>query len=180
MNDNTASAAYSFVTGYFASGYLYGQRAHGNNFLGSAVVGTAQYSDLIASRLASLSSGGSTDLSLDGTGTSNLLIPTGSNRQWTAKVRASAFVSAVSSTTLVLGDSYAAEYTLLFKKVGGTSTLVGVNSANIISDTNMITSSFSFSVGASQDLKITFNAPDTASSDTFRTTARIELTEIAY
>ena len=81
---------------------------------------------------------------------------------------------------MVLGDSYSAEYTLLFKKVGGTSTLVGVNSANIISDTNMITSSFSFSAGASQELKITFNAPNTASSDTFRTVAKLEVTEIAY
>jgi hypothetical protein len=44
----------------------------------------------------------------------------------------------------------------------------------------MISASFSFSAGASQELKITFNAPSTASSDTFRTVAKLEISEIAY
>ena len=72
------------------------------------------------------------------------------------------------------------EYTLLFKKVGGTSSVVGVNAGNIIYDTNMATAAFTFAAGASQDLQITFKAPTTASATTFRCVAKVELVEVAY
>ena len=72
------------------------------------------------------------------------------------------------------------EYTLLFKKVGGVSSVVGVTAGNIIYDTNMVTATFTFAAGASQDLQITFKAPTTASATTFRCVARVELTEVAY
>jgi hypothetical protein len=173
------SSGYAATTSGIGSlAYLFTQDSRSTGIF--SLSGDAQRSLLLARRESALSSGSSHDLSLDGTGSTNLLIPTGNNRQWTARVRTSAFTSAVSGTTLILGDSYTAEYSLLFKKVGGVSSLVGVNSSNIIADANMIDASFSFSAGTSQELKITFNAPSAASSDTFRTVAEIEMIEIAY
>jgi hypothetical protein len=141
--------------------------------------GQSQQSYLTARREASLNSAATTVLSLDGTGTTNLIVPEGNNRLWAVKVVATAFVS-VAGGTLVLGDSYMGEFTLLFKRVGGTSSVVGVSAGNIIYDTNMATAAFTFAAGASQDLQITFKAPTTASATTFRCVAKVELVEVAY
>lgn len=172
-----ATAENSFASGNRASAYLFGQNSRANGqFVGS---GDSQQSLLTARREASLNSAATTVLSLDGTGTTNLIIPSGNNRLWAVKVVATAFVS-VAGGTLVLGDSYMGEFTMLFKRVGGTSSVVGVNSANLIYDTNMATAAFTFAAGASQDLQITFKAPTTASATTFRCVAKVELVEVAY
>ena len=178
-NDTVASGRNSLCTGYFSNAYLYGQKAHSGNFIGAAVQGNCQFSELNPYKLDTLNSGATTVLSLDGTGTTNLIIPNGNNRLWAVKVVATAFVS-VAGGTLVLGDSYMGEFTLLFKRVGGTSSVVGVNAGNIIYDTNMATAAFTFAAGASQDLQITFKAPTTASATTFRCVAKVELVEVAY
>jgi len=175
---NTASAKYSNSTGLGAVAYLQGMQAYSTSggFVGN---GEAQISNLVPLRSASLNSGATTVLSLDNTGVTNLIIPSGNNRLWAVKVVATAFVS-VAGGTLVLGDSYMGEFTLLFKRVGGTSSVVGVNAGNIIYDTNMATAAFTFAAGASQDLQITFKAPTTASATTFRCVAKVELVEVAY
>jgi len=180
-----ATDTYSIALGAYTRSYLYGQLAHsGNDFNKSygtsGTVGESQISFLNPSKIDTLSSAGTTVLSLDGTGTTNLIIPYGNDRLWAAKITATAFVSAVSGTTLVLGDSYMAEYTVLFKKVGGVSSVVGTNAGSVIADTNMISSAFTFSAGASQELAITFKAPTTANADTFRCVAKVELVEVAY
>ena len=172
-----ASGDYSYGFGTYLSAYLRGQfTTSGTNF---SDFGLCQQSILVANRQAALASSATTVLSLDGTGVTNLIIPNGNNRLWAVKVVATAFVS-VAGGTLVLGDSYMGEYTLLFKKVGGVSSVVGVTSGNIIYDTNMVSAAFTFAAGASQDLQITFKAPTTASATTFRCVARVELTEVAY
>jgi len=175
---NTASAKYSNSTGLGAVAYLQGMQAYSTSggFVGN---GEAQISNLVPLRSASLNSGATTVLSLDNTGVTNLIIPNGNNRLWAVKVVATAFVS-VAGGTLVLGDSYMGEFTLLFKRVGGTSSVVGVSAGNIIYDTNMATAAFTFAAGASQDLQITFKAPTTASATTFRCVAKVELVEVAY
>lgn len=173
----SATAESSFASGNRSSAYLLGQNARANGFFVGS--GDAQNSNLTARRAATLTTGGTTVLSLDGTGTTNLIIPSGNNRLWAVKVVATAFVS-VAGGTLVLGDSYMGEFTLLFKRVGGTSSVVGVNAGNIIYDTNMATAAFTFAAGASQDLQITFKAPTTASATTFRCVAKVELVEVAY
>ncbi len=174
---NTATVA----MGLSSLAYLYSQISNSSGtFTGfSAQRGDAQQSLLTARRSAVLTTGGTTVLSLDGTGTTNLIVPEGNNRLWAVKVVATAFVS-VAGGTLVLGDSYMGEFTLLFKRVGGTSSVVGVNAGNIIYDTNMATAAFTFAAGASQDLQITFKAPTTASATTFRCVAKVELVEVAY
>jgi hypothetical protein len=188
---NTATSSYGSAFGFgtnvsgnsalgfggYASAYLEAQLSQGSGRF--AATGDAQNSVVTPRREATLTTGGTTVLSLDGTGTTNLIIPSGNNRLWAVKVVATAFVS-VAGGTLVLGDSYMGEFTLLFKRVGGTSSVVGVNSANLIYDTNMATAAFTFAAGASQDLQITFKAPTTASATTFRCVAKVELVEVAY
>jgi hypothetical protein len=175
--NNSSNISYGTAAGFHATSHLYGEFSYASGrFTNSS---DAQQSLLTARREAALNSAATTVLSLDGTGTTNLLIPNGNNRLWSAKITATAFVS-IAGGTLVLGDSYMGEYTLLFKKVGGVSSVVGVNAGNIIYDTNMVTAAFTFAVGASQDLQITFKAPTTASATTFRCVARVELTEVAY
>jgi len=197
-NNNTINSAFSVISGgvqnqitaagpadlyatiaggYRAQGYLYGGTFSAAGYF--AAQGDAQQSLLTARRESTLTSAATTVLSLDGTGTTNLIIPNGNNRLWAVKVVATAFVS-VAGGTLVLGDSYMGEFTLLFKRVGGTSSVVGVNAGNIIYDTNMATAAFTFAAGASQDLQITFKAPTTASATTFRCVAKVELVEVAY
>lgn len=177
-NQVKSTAPNSLATGYGTVAYLFGQQT-GGGISYTIPEGAYQYSQVMAARLASLNSAATTVLSLDGTGTTNLIIPSGNNRLWAVKVVATAFVS-VAGGTLVLGDSYMGEFTLLFKRVGGTSSVVGVNSANLIYDTNMATAAFTFAAGASQDLQITFKAPTTASATTFRCVAKVELVEVAY
>ena len=177
---NNAISNYSLAQGYVTQTNLLGQIAFsGTAFTFPNERGFCQQSLLTANRAATLNSAATTVLSLDGTGTTNLIIPSGNNRLWAVKVVATAFVS-VAGGTLVLGDSYMGEFTLLFKRVGGTSSVVGVNSANLIYDTNMATAAFTFAAGASQDLQITFKAPTTASATTFRCVAKVELVEVAY
>ena len=177
---NNAISNYSLAQGYVTRTDLLGQIAFsGTAFAFPNERGFCQQSLLTANRAATLNSAATTVLSLDGTGTTNLIIPSGNNRLWAVKVVATAFVS-VAGGTLVLGDSYMGEFTLLFKRVGGTSSVVGVNSANLIYDTNMATAAFTFAAGASQDLQITFKAPTTASATTFRCVAKVELVEVAY
>jgi hypothetical protein len=183
-NQTYATADYSFAFGERGKSYLHGQVSqstmnyfHGNS---SPYYGTGQASTLTAWRFNQvLSSGDSTVLTLNGSGTAELLIPD-TDKLWAAKITATAAVSANSGTTLVNGDSYMAEYTVLFKKVGGTSSVVGTNAGNIIHDTNMAGATFTFAAGASQDLQITFNAPTAASADTFRCVAKVELVETAF
>ena len=175
---NRANATNAIVmSGTQGLGYLFSQIVSSPNTFSAQ--GDCQSSTVNAFKSASLNSAATTVLSLDGTGTTNLIIPSGNNRLWAVKVVATAFVS-VAGGTLVLGDSYMGEFTLLFKRVGGTSSVVGVNSANLIYDTNMATAAFTFAAGASQDLQITFKAPTTASATTFRCVAKVELVEVAY
>jgi hypothetical protein len=176
---NRAGSDYCIVLGGIQSqAYLRNQLVANSNS-GTTDWSDNQLSQLSAYRYPTLTTGATATLSLDGTGTTNLIIPNGNNRLWAVKVVATAFVS-VAGGTLVLGDSYMGEFTLLFKRVGGTSSVVGVNAGNIIYDTNMATAAFTFAAGASQDLQITFKAPTTASATTFRCVAKVELVEVAY
>jgi hypothetical protein len=175
---NTASAHYSSVLGgYKTLSYLYGQQSQANGAF--SFIGDSQKTQLVARKTATLSSGGTTKLSLDGTGVTNLLIPDGTNRVWGVEINAVSTAS-VAGGTVALGNSFQGKYVLLFKKIGGVSTIVGVNTATSTYDTNMSTATFTFSVGASQDLEINFNAPTTATSTTFKIVATLSITEVAY
>ena len=175
---NTASGIGSFAVGQGSSSYLYGQNATAAYKF--AANGDAQQSLLTSRAISAVTSGGTVTLSLDGSGTANLIIPNGNNRAWNVVVNTITVCTVVSGGTLTVGDAHAGEYKFLFKRVGGTSTISPITTSSEVADTSMATASFSFSAGTSQQMAITFNSPNTANNSTFRAVAKVALTEVAW
>jgi len=87
------------------------------------------------------------------------------------------------ATGVTVGDIITQVQTLGFKRIGGTSSVVGTaNTISTNADTSMSTATMTYSAGASQELALTFTAPTFAGggSITCRVVAKIELTEVAY
>lgn len=177
-----ATNTYSMASGYQIESYLYGQFVRGNGALSNSA--SCQYSDVLSRRLAILNSAATTVLSLDGTGTTNLIIPYQNNRTWNVKVSTVAVVSAITGTAtgVTVGDSFMENRNLLFKRVSGTSSVVGVGTVEIISDTSMATALMTYTAGASQELALTFTAPTFVGggSLTIRVVSKVILVEVAY
>ena len=147
--------------------------------------GTSQMSEMPAARSIALTTAATTNLSLDGTGVTNLIIPTGTNRAWNVTIKTIVFVSAITGTAtgITVGDVYSENKYLLFKKVGGISSIVGtVETLNIKSTGSMNTANLIITAGASQEMAITFTAPTFlgGGSITCRIVSKIELTEVAF
>jgi hypothetical protein len=179
---NTASGYASYALGYRTEAYLRGQLTIGENF---STNGDAQASQLVARKFDDLTTGGTTVLSLDGTGTTNLIIPNGNNRVWNVVASWSAIVTGTSGTTtgVNVGDVITQSNAFAFKKIGGTSSIVGsVTDLATHSDSGMSSASMGYSAGASQELALTFTAPTFTGggSVTLRIVNKIMLTEVAY
>jgi hypothetical protein len=181
-----SNASYSFSSGSGRS-YLFNQKSHGNRWFsnaGNAEFGSRQFSELIAFAESSLNSASTTILSLDGTGTTNLIIPFGNRRAWNVKVETIAVVTLITGTAtgVSVGDALMQDDTLLFTRVSGTSSVIGVNNTNIIASTSMGSASMSYSAGASQELQITFTAPTFVGggSVTCRVVSKVSLVEVAW
>jgi hypothetical protein len=168
-----------------------GLQARGFNFAGHylasgmfATQGDAQQSLLTARNSSALTTGATLVLSLDGTGTTNLIIPSGNNRAWNVTIDTIAVVTAITGTAtgVSVGDTYEEKATMSFKRVGGTSSLVALGSREQIYDTSMATAIMNFSAGASQQLQIQFQAPAFAGggSITCRVVSKVSLVEVAY
>jgi hypothetical protein len=203
-SQNVASGDYSFATGERESyatahssiahgsrgkAYLRGQIVQSNttyNYNNHApYYGIAQASTLVAQTTnQSLLSGGTVSLSIDGSGTTNLIIPDGNNRAWNATIETVAIVTAISGTAtgVSVGNSFLQNDTVLFKRVGGTSSVVGSSNNLLISDDALSTASMNYSAGASQELALTFQAPTFAGGGTvtFRVVSKVSLVEVAY
>jgi hypothetical protein len=113
------------------------------------------------------------------TGATNYLIPLSSNCTWSVTVDFTAACSTAGGTVAV-GDSFLGKYTVLYKRVNGTASIVGINGAVTVADASMSTSQVLFTAGASQDLRITFKAPSTASSTGFKLRADVYFTELTF
>jgi hypothetical protein len=179
----TANAQYSRAMGYYALGYLYGQTTIANGLFSSQ--SDAQQSLLTARKLDILTTAATTVLSLDGTGTTNLIIPNGNNRAWNVQIDTIAVVTAITGTAtgVTVGDCYRETKQLLFKRIGGTSSIVGtVDTSAIKSDSGMSTASITISAGGSQQMAITFTGPTFAGggSVTCRVVSKVMLVEVAY
>jgi len=177
-----SEAENSFVTGNRTLGYLYGQNANASGrFTGN---GDAQQSLLTARKSDTLASASTTVLSLDGTGTTNLIIPDGSNRAWNVTVKWVAVVTAANGAAGIIdGDSIASTEQLLFKRVAGTSSVVGsASTISTHSDASMAGCSMAYTAGASQELALTFTGPTFAAGGPVdcRIVAKVELTEVAW
>jgi hypothetical protein len=182
---NQATSLYSVASGFYALTYLRQQRSLGSRYDSVGSVGDSQLSELIACRLSSLTTAAITVLSLDGTGTTNLIIPNGNNRAWNVQIDTIAVVTAITGTAtgISIGDCYRETKQLLFKRIGGTSSIVGtVDTSAIKSDSGMSTAAITISAGGSQQMAITFTAPSFAGggSVTCRVVSKVSLVEVAY
>jgi hypothetical protein len=86
----------TIVGGLQCLGYQYGSISSASGRF--STTGDAQVSQLIARREATLTTGGTTVLSLDGTGVTNLIIPEGNNRVWNVVASWTAVVTAITGT----------------------------------------------------------------------------------
>ena len=173
-----AQAENSFASGNRSFAYLLGQNSRANGrFVAN---GDAQQSYLTARKSDTLNSAGTTVLSLDGTGTTNLIIPNANNRAWNVTVKWVAVCTATGSGTTAVGDVAIATDSFMFKKVGGTSSIGILTNLQNSQDATMAGATCSYAVGGSQDLQITFTAPASANATTFRVVAKVELTEVAW
>ena len=185
---NQATSTYSVASGQYAITYLAQQRTIANRFDALGNPSDSQISDLIACRLATLNTGGTTVLSLDGTGVSNLIIPRGNNRAWNVQVNWVAVVTAISGTAtgISVGDVVTSVDLLGFKRVGGTSSASAHTSAAtklmVTSPAQYAGCSIAYTAGASQEMAMAFTGPTFAGggSVTMRIVARVELSEVAW
>lgn len=182
-NSETQSNASSSATiGSRTNAYLYGQFAHAADRF--SALGDAQQSTLVARKSDTLASAATTVLSLDGTGTTNLIIPDGNNRAWNVTVKWVAVVTAANGAAGIIdGDSIASTEQLLFKRVAGTSSVVGsASTLSTHSDASMVGCSMAYTAGASQELALTFTGPTFAAGGPVdcRIVAKVELTEVAW
>ena len=184
---NTASGLSSMISGYRGTAYLQSQTTIGNTpqSWGAPYYGLSQASNLVSCKLATLTTAQTSSLSLDGTGTTNLIIPNGNNRAWNVTIDTIAVVTAITGTAtgVSVGHCYSETKQLLFKRIGGTSSIVGtVDTSAIKSDSGMSTASITISAGASQQMALTFTAPTFAGggSVTCRVVSKVSLVECAY
>jgi hypothetical protein len=181
---NQATALSSFVSGYRAIAYLRGQITNGYTpqSWDNPYYGLAQSSELVASSsVVALTSGATTDLTIDG----DLIIPLGTNRFWNVEIKYIAIISAITGTAtgMSVGDIKSQNVEIALKKYLGTSTLVGGGIYSTAQEnSSMSTASLSLSIGGSQNLRLTFTAPTFVGggSVTCRVVAKVELTEVSY
>jgi hypothetical protein len=127
-------------------------------------------------------------LSLDGTGVTNLIIPTGTNRMWNVQVRWVAVVTTITGTAtgVTVGDTKVSTDLLAVAKRGGVTTVGAHTSAgtSVIETTagSLTTVNIVYTAGASQEMAITFTGPTFlgGGSVTMRVVAAISLTEVSY
>jgi len=176
-----ATGQYSFSLGNESLSYLQSsQSLSGGQF---SAAGDAQQSLLTARRESTLTSAATTLLFLDGASTN--IIPNGNNRAWNVQIDTIAVVTAITGTAtgISVGHCYRETKQLLFKRIGGTSSIVGtVDTSAIKSDSGMSTASITISAGGSQQMAITFTGPSFlgGGSVTCRVVSKVSLVECAY
>ena len=185
-----ADSELSFALGGRPRTYLWGQFAQSSVLFSygnyAPFYGIAQASTLTPYRInASLLSGASFNLSLDGSGTLNLIIPDGDNRVWNVVVESIAVIDSISGTAtgVSVGDVYIETKKLLFKRRSGTSSIVGsVDTSGVKSDTSMTTAAFTITAGGSQQMEITFTAPTFAGGGSVfcKVMSKVSLVELTY
>jgi hypothetical protein len=179
---NCATGCFSSTIGINACSYLYAQNAISSGQF--SATGDAQSSTLISRRSAgSLTSGATMTLSLDGTGTTNLIIPP-TGKTWAVKIQYASRVVGVSgsATGVTNNDSKTQTQEIGVKNIGGVTTILSgsPNNGIALEDPSMNTASMSYSVGASNEIVMTFTAPIFAGggSLTIKAVATLSITEV--
>lgn len=183
---NNAISNYSLAQGYVTETRLLGQVAFsGTGYNFPFERGFCQQSLLTANREATLTTGGTTVLSLDGTGTTNLIIPYLNNRMWKVKVEYVGTITTITGTAtgLAVGNSVYGEENFGFKRLAGTSTMGPIMNETQSSDNAIMdTCALAVTAGASQEMALTFTGPTFAGggSVTMRVVAKVALVEVAF
>jgi hypothetical protein len=179
---NCASGCFSSTLGSNSLAYLYGQNALASGQFSAR--GDAQSSTLISRRSAgSLTSGATMLLSLDGTGVTNLIIPP-TGKTWAVKIQYASRIVGVSGTAtgVTNNDSKTQTQEIGVKNIGGVTTILSgsPNNGIALEDPSMNTASMSYSVGASNEIVMTFTAPIFAGggSLTIKAVATLSITEV--
>jgi hypothetical protein len=164
------------------------QSALYNQFSTLGFGGIGQASDLKSYRTASLTTGATTVLSLDGTGVTNLIIPSGANRMWNVQVRWVAVVTTITGTAtgVTVGDTKVSTDLLAVAR-RSTITTVGTHTSAGTSVIETIAGSLTavnivYSAGPSEQMAITFTGPTFLGGGTvtMQVVAKVELTEVYY
>ena len=174
-NESRAIGSQSLVGGN--QGYA----LNANSFVmgGQAIsaIGDAQHSQIVARNFGSLASTGTFNLTI---GTNDIQLY-GTNRvyqiilNWTAVCNVSAGVGNPS-----VGDMIGETQILTYKKVGGTTSQVGTtNTLHTNSDASMAAATLTTSV-VGNNIRLTFTAPTTTGSNTYRALATLYVSEVAW
>jgi len=188
-----ASNDYIFAHGEFAVSGLYGSLTKANGRFTSSVIsnnGLAQTHSVIARREAALTSGATTILSLDGTGTTNLINITSNNAvsggAYTFRINYIAIVISISGTAtgVTIGDVKTQNIEIGAKSVNNLpAVLVGAGSYSIAQeDASMNSASLTPSIAAGPSLQLTFTSPTYAGGGTvtYRVVAQVQIVEVRY
>jgi hypothetical protein len=139
---------------------------------------------LVAYRTMLQPSGTFMDLSLDGTGVTGLIEPSVPNATWNVTIDTIATVINVigDAPGMSIGDTYSETTRLVFKRIGGISTLVAIVSSEAGFDASMTTALMNYSVGGSQNLNLQFQFPTFAGAGSVQINAisKLEIVEATY
>jgi hypothetical protein len=139
---------------------------------------------LVAYRTMLQPSGTFMDLSLDGTGVTGLIEPSVPNATWNVTIDTIATVINVigDAPGMSIGDTYSETTRLVFKRIGGISTLVAIVSSEAGFDASMTTALMNYSVGGTQNLNLQFQFPTFAGAGSVQINAisKLEIVEATY
>jgi hypothetical protein len=177
------SSGYGFASGYRSVTIGYASRVLSNNAFSTSA--SSQIREMIASREAVLTSAATAQLSLDGTGVTNLISTLYDvNRMWHVTLKYVAVVTTITGTAtgVTIGDIKTQTIEIAVKRVVTVSSIVGAgNYSTPQQDASMTSASLIPSI-VGNDLILTFTAPTFSGggSVTCRVVAKVELTEVAY
>lgn len=178
---NTASGAYSSTLGFGSCAYLYGQVSNANGIF--STIGDAQNSNLTARTNPSILTAGTSILSLDGTGSTNLITPVGSNRGWNVFLQWISVVTSISGTAngVSVGDMKTRNDSFFYKVVGGVGSISNVTTLGTANDISMAFADITYS-NATGSLRLTFTGATFTGGGTvtYKVVSKLQITEIAW
>jgi hypothetical protein len=177
------SFGYGFASGYRSVSIGYASRVLSNNAF--ATLASSQIREMIASREAVLTSAATAQLSLDGTGVTNLISTLYDvNRMWHVTLKYVAVVTSITGTAtgVTIGDIKTQTIEIGVKRIVTVSSIVGAGNYSIPQQDASMTSASLIPSIVGNDLILTFTAPTFigGGSVTCRVVSKVELTEVSY
>ena len=185
---NVIAGNYSAGGGWKARTHLLAQKSHSAGQF--SVAGDAQEFTVLARRQAELTTGATTVLTLDGTGTTNpIIVRTGAGGSahtvWNVVASWAATVTNISGTAtgVNVGDVITQCNLFGFKEYSETPSIIGsVSNVGTHNDASMATASMTFGAAGTNELTLTFTAPTFAGGGTLtmRVLCKLMITAIEF